>query len=178
VPNQNWFPDDRVAVNPGLVAIIGPRGSGKTALADVIAAGAGSDEPFSNPRSFLSRARRLLRGSVSEVHWTHGPCTRRDLSDADTSDPLQPSGVRYLSQQFVEQMCAADGLSDNLLAEVERVVFDSLELGQRQGATDFRELLDIRLQAARARQADESKAIADLSSRIANERILERSRSQ
>lgn len=178
VPNQNWFPKDGLEVNPGLVAIIGPRGSGKTALADVIAAGAGSDEPFSNQQSFLSRAGRLLRGSVSEVDWTQGGSTSRDLSDADGSDPLQPSGVRYLSQQFVERLCAADGVSDNLLVEIERVVFDSLELGQRQGATDFRELLDIRLQGSRGRQADELQAIAELGDRIAGERILERSRPQ
>ncbi len=172
VPGQTWFPGEGLGVNPGLVAVIGPRGSGKTALADVIAAGAGSDEPFSNPASFLSRARRLLRGSASEVGWTHGGWTRRDLHDRDAPDPLQPSGVRYLSQQFVEQLCAADGVSDNLLAEIERVVFDTLELGQRQGATDFRELLGIRLHASRDRQADELQAIADLSDRIATERIL------
>lgn len=178
VPNQNWFPKDGLEMNPGLVAIIGPRGSGKTALADVIAAGAGSDEPFSNQQSFLSRAGRLLRGSVSEVDWTQGGSTSRDLSDADGTDTVQPSGVRYLSQQFVERLCAADGVSDNLLVEIERVVFDSLELGQRQGATDFRELLDIRLQGSRGRQADELQAIAVLGDRIAGERIVERSRPQ
>lgn len=175
VPGQSWFPEEGLSLNPGLVAIIGPRGSGKTALADVIAAGAGSEEPFSNPASFLSRARSLLRESASEVEWTHGASTRRDLYDRDASDPEQPCGVRYLSQQFVEQLCAADGVSDNLLAEIERVVFDSLEAGQRQGAIDLRELLDIRLQASRERQADELQAIADLSDQIATERILERS---
>lgn len=178
VPDQNWFPKEGVEMNPGLVAIIGPRGSGKTALADVIAAGAGSDEPFSNQQSFLSRAGRLLRGSMSEVDWTHGGCTRRELAGADGSDSLEPSGVRYLSQQFVERLCAADGVSDNLLVEIERVVFDSLELGQRQGATDFRELLEIRLQGSRGRQTDELQAIAELGDRIASERILERSRPQ
>lgn len=178
VPDQTWFPTGGLNVNPGLVAIIGPRGSGKTALADVLAAGAGSNEPFSNQQSFLSRAGRLLLGSVSEVDWTHGGSTKRDLADADASDPLQPSAVRYLSQQFVERLCAADGVTDNLLVEIERVVFDSLELGQRQGATDFRELLDIRLQGSRGRQADELEAIAELGDQIANERILERSRNQ
>jgi hypothetical protein len=178
VPNQTWFPKDGLEVNPGLVAIIGPRGSGKTALADIIAAGAGSDDPFSNQQSFLSRAGPLLRGSMSEVDWTQGGSTTRDLAGGDASDPVQPSGVRYLSQQFVERLCAADGVSDNLLAEIERVVFDSLELGQRQGATDFRELLDIRLQASRGRQADELQAIAELGDRIADERILQRTRPQ
>ncbi|HZT96406.1 MAG TPA: hypothetical protein VFB34_06170 [Chloroflexota bacterium] len=178
VPNQDWFPQQGLRLNPGLVAIIGPRGSGKTALADVIAAGAGSTEPFANPQSFLARARRLLTGSVSRVTWTHGAGTSSDLANPDPSDPLNPNSVRYLSQQFVEQLCAADGVSDSLLAEIERVVFDSLDLGQRQGATDFQELLDIRLQASRDRQSDELSAIADLSERITTERILERTLGQ
>src|SRR3546814_5341043 len=37
--NAPWAPNSVIDLNPGLVAIIGARGSGKTALADMIAAG-------------------------------------------------------------------------------------------------------------------------------------------
>jgi ABC-type lipoprotein export system ATPase subunit len=56
-----------IPLNPGLVAIVGARGSGKTALTDVIAAGCdaiteaawNADENISP--SFLVRARTLIR---------------------------------------------------------------------------------------------------------------------
>ncbi len=39
VTNAPWIANGVVALNAGLVAVIGARGSGKTALADLIAAG-------------------------------------------------------------------------------------------------------------------------------------------
>lgn len=175
VTGNSWFRESGLAINPGLVAVIGARGSGKTALADLIAVGAGSDEPFNNPASFIRRAGGLLHGLTSELHWTDGQRTSSTISPQRTADPFQLRGVRYLSQQFVEQLCAADGVSDELLNEIERVVFASLPPGDRQGASDFRELLAIRLQAAKSRQEDELDTIAEFSDRISSEAILHRS---
>ena len=70
-----WMTTPVIPLNPGLVAIIGARGSGKTALADMIAAGCDSitDDAWSagawaNP-SFLLRARSLLGDGKVEVRW-------------------------------------------------------------------------------------------------------------
>ncbi|MNL81725.1 hypothetical protein D3C87_2089150 [compost metagenome] len=58
-----------IPLNPGLVAIIGSRGSGKTALADMIAAGcdaipeAAWNEDQNISPSFLVRARPLIGDS-------------------------------------------------------------------------------------------------------------------
>lgn len=66
IQNAEWAETPVIPLNPGLVSIIGARGSGKTALADMIAAGCDSitDEAWNakkwaNP-SFLVRARPLL----------------------------------------------------------------------------------------------------------------------
>lgn len=69
--------------------------------------------------------------------------------------------VQYLSQQFVERLCAAEGgVSDDLLAEIERVIFEEHPEEDRLGATSFRELLDMR--ASRSRQArDRSREALD-----------------
>lgn len=75
---EGWFPQGGIALNPGLIAVIGQRGSGKTALADLIAVGAGSDEPFHNRASFVSRAGRLLHGCTTEVEWSDGEVTSGD----------------------------------------------------------------------------------------------------
>ena len=171
VSNPEWFVSGEVPVNPGLVAIIGSRGSGKTALADLIAVAAGTDEPYANTKSFVYRAGRLLAGSVVDAEWSHGETTSCDLADGpEGSDGIRP--VRYLSQQFVEQLCASDGVSDALLHEIERVVFNAWPVEQRQGATTFKELLDIRLGAARSRQRAELDTIAEIGEAITEERIV------
>ena len=77
--------------------------------------------------------------------------------------------ARYLSQQFVEELCSAKGVSDGLVAEIERVIFESRSQNDREWALDFAELRDqqtSRFQQAREREAE---AIADISDRIATE---------
>jgi len=77
--------------------------------------------------------------------------------------------ARYLSQQFVEELCSSKGVSDGLVEEIERVIFESHSQDGREWALDFTELRTqktSRFQQARVREAD---AIADISDRIASE---------
>jgi ABC-type lipoprotein export system ATPase subunit len=171
VDRPQWFPQGSVPINPGLVAIIGARGSGKTALADLIAAGAGSSEPQLNSSSFVRRAGRLLEGCRASASWGEGGPTSCTFP-IDESRAESQESVRYLSQQFVERLCAADGVSEELLVEIERVVFNACPVVDRQGASDFRELLDIRLGAAHGRQEAEREAVGELGESITDQRIV------
>lgn len=71
--DADWATTPDIPLNPGLVAIIGARGSGKTALADAIAAGCDAITPAvwdadgSNSPSFLARARRLIGDATPTV---------------------------------------------------------------------------------------------------------------
>ena len=173
VTGSEWFTNEKIDLNPGLVAIIGARGSGKTALADLVAAGAGSTEPFDNDSSFVSRAGRLMSDSVAVVDWSHEAVTMCHFAQGNLVEPLVRP-VRYLSQQFVERLCASDGVSDRLLSEIERVIFNAWPVGQRQGAETLRELLEIRLISATQRQSSELEAVLDLSDRISDMRLRRR----
>ena len=149
---QSFLPE-AVPINSGLVAVIGGRGSGKTALADLLAAGAGSTQPFVNPASFIRRAGSLLDQCVVDLEWTHGETTHYSFAGGAPTDNGSARGVRYLSQQFVDQLCSADGVSDALLSEIERVVFNVWPVEERKGAAAFQELLAIRLESARCSAA-------------------------
>lgn len=171
---SDWFRPGTVQINPGLVAIIGARGSGKTALADLIAAAAGSREPFNNEPSFVRRVGPLLNGVVATVEWTQQTRTACDFAAEPDAEPLIARGVRYLSQQFVDRLCSARGVSDELVTEVERVIFDAWPVENRQGATSFGELLEIRLADARVRKRGESESVRRLGDAIIDERVLRR----
>ncbi|PJT31806.1 hypothetical protein CN877_23695, partial [Ochrobactrum sp. 689/2009] len=67
--DATWAATSIVDLNPGLVAIIGPRGSGKTALADAIAAGCDAASEHLSPASFLVRAADLLQGASVRLDW-------------------------------------------------------------------------------------------------------------
>jgi energy-coupling factor transporter ATP-binding protein EcfA2 len=175
IGDADWATTPDIPLNPGLVAIIGARGSGKTALVDVIAAGcdaitpAGWDADENISPSFLARARTLIGNATATLTWGGGATVTRSLDGSDANDPRAFPRARYLSQQFVEELCSAKGVSDGLVAEIERVIFESHSQDDRDGALEFAELRDqqtSRFQQAREREAE---AIADISERIAIE---------
>lgn len=175
IEGADWAVTPDIPLNPGLVAIIGARGSGKTALADVIAAGCDAITPAGwkadenvSP-SFLARARKLIGDSSATLTWGGGTMETRALDGRDANSHMSFPRARYLSQQFVEELCSAKGVSDGLVDEIERVIFDSHSQDDREWAIDFTELREqrtARFQQAREREAG---AIADISDRIATE---------
>ncbi|ACI52505.1 conserved hypothetical protein [Gluconacetobacter diazotrophicus PA1 5] len=170
-----WAATPVIPLNPGLVAIVGARGSGKTALADVIAAGCDSitDEAWNadewaNP-SFLVRARPLIGEGKVKVSWSAGEPSVRALDGSDANGPFAYERVRYLSQQFVEELCSSNGLTDGLLREIERVIFEAHPDDERDGALDFDELLEQRATRHRLAREREADAVAQISDRISTE---------
>lgn len=151
VANAPWAQTPHLRLNAGLVAIIGPRGSGKTALADMIARGCDATSERLSRQSFLVRARQLLAGVTVTLTWADGTGSPSQALDADK--PLfswEYPRARYLSQKFVEELCASEGVTDELLREIERVVFEAHDINEREGATYFSELVE--LKARRHRQ--------------------------
>lgn len=175
IEDADWATTPDIPLNPGLVAIIGARGSGKTALADVIAAGcdaitpAGWDADENISPSFLARARKLIGQATATLTWGGGATVTRALDGRDANGHMSFPRARYLSQQFVEELCSAKGVSDGLVDEIERVIFESHSQDEREWALDFAELREqqtARFQQARQREAE---AIGDVSDRIAAE---------
>jgi ABC-type lipoprotein export system ATPase subunit len=161
VTNAPWFKNGSVSINSGLVGIIGARGSGKTALADLIAAGAYALEGHLSDKSFVQRARDHIYQSSAQLQWEDGETSGCDLSSVEYADVLEDPRVQYLSQQFVDKLCSSAGLAESLLAEVKRVVFDANEPEHRMGASSFEELLEIRTSRARAMRTNHELALAE-----------------
>ena len=170
-----WMQTPVIPLNAGLVAIIGARGSGKTALADMIAAGCDSiseeawaGDEAANP-SFLVRARSLLADGKVKITWVAGDPSTRSLDGSDANGPLSYPRVRYLSQQFVEELCSSSGMTDELLREIERVIFEAHLDQERDGALDFAELLEHRASRHRLARQREAEAVSQISERISVE---------
>jgi energy-coupling factor transporter ATP-binding protein EcfA2 len=162
--NAPWIQPNVIELNPGLVTIIGARGSGKTALADLIALAADASEPRPGPASFVRRAGQLLSGLQVRLEWGDGTEMSRTFGAFD--EYAEPR-VRYLSQQFVERLSAqavrrkadatqplvhlddpdaeATAADDELLQEIERVIFDAIPTEDRLLCSSFRDLRETQL---------------------------------
>lgn len=175
VSDADWIETPEVPINAGLVAVIGARGSGKTALVEMIAAGSNSVDKLQAKKSLLARAREFISTEVSTVGWGVGDPTYSPLDMDQMPDEPDAPRVRYLSQQFVDQLCSSDGLADELLSEIERVIFLAHPADDRYGASSFSELRETTTAAIR-RAKDRYKAtLVELADELSVQRDLERS---
>ncbi|AZO07944.1 ATP-binding protein [Mesorhizobium sp. M3A.F.Ca.ET.080.04.2.1] len=169
----DWATTPDIALNPGMVAIIGARGSGKTALAEIIAVGCDAFPEVVNSKSFLNRANEdgYLAGAQVRVSWQDGidPVVR-SLDNPVIDDWDRYPRARYLSQQFVDELCSSVGMTDALLGEIERVIFDAHPFAERDGAVSFKDLLDLKASRFREARVREEAALASVSERIGQER--------
>jgi energy-coupling factor transporter ATP-binding protein EcfA2 len=140
-----WFENTTIELNAGLVSIIGQKGSGKSALAELIAYAAGS-WPRDEPDGFLKRVTTAnLDGLLVRLYWANGATSTVRLWD----DQSGLDEVRYLSQKFVERLCAQDGISSELVREIENVIFSYLDPTDTLNASDFDELRAIKTDGIR-----------------------------
>lgn len=159
--NGPWLQSNPIQINTGLVAVIGARGSGKTALADIIAAGAYALPGHLNDRSFAVRAENFLHDSTAVLQWEDGASSSSPITVDNVADFLEEPKVQYLSQQFVDQLCSAEGVSDRLLDEIKRVVFDAHLPDERMGTATFDDLLQLRTTRARTSGAQYRAALSE-----------------
>jgi hypothetical protein len=152
-----WFDELEIPLNPGLVSIIGQKGSGKSALAELIAYAAGS-WVTSEPGSFIRRAGAHLKNLVIRLTWADGHVTHACLSDEQSDD----NRVRYLSQKFVERLCADDHLGLELVREIEAVIFSHLDPTDTLNASDFAELRAMRTSGIREEGERLQQAVVNL----------------
>jgi putative AbiEii toxin of type IV toxin-antitoxin system/AAA domain-containing protein len=139
-----WFDDQEIPLNPGLVSIIGRKGSGKSALAEIVAHAAASSNA-EETGSFLRRAGSYLDEVPVTLTWADGTSTKVRLGDEQSGERK----VRYLSQKFVERLCAEDRMGDELVREIEGVIFACTDPTETLNASDFAELRAIRTDGIR-----------------------------
>ena len=165
-PTLSWLLPGGLPINPGMVAIIGARGSGKTALADLIAHGGDSPSPTQSPQSFISRARNHVASSEVVASWSDGTESERYLGLAPEDLPE----VHYLTQQFVDRLCSSEAESDELLEEIKRVVFLAHEPESRLGADDFDALVELKSSATHCAVVTLNQQLDQLSHDLLTER--------
>lgn len=167
VSEAPWLSNPTLELNSGLVTIIGARGSGKTALMDILAAAAGAMSATPSESSFLHRAWRpddLLGDANATLLWGAGDSESatylQDVLSGYASE--REEQVRYLSQQFVERLCSSAGLGTELRREMERVVFESTEQQNRHETDCFDDLANTLLDPIREKRADLMRSIREI----------------
>lgn len=169
-PQQKWF-QGTVEFNPGLVAIVGNKGSGKSALADTIGLlghsknGASfsflSDERFRHPRSGLAHH---FTGTLT---WEDGTSTSKRLSDDVPTDAVER--VKYLPQDHVEEVCneLSSGGEGGFEGELKAVIFSHVPESKRLNQSTLDDLVEFQTEEKKQHIDSLLKQLREISRRRA-----------
>lgn len=171
-----WFGDTLIPLNEDLISIIGPRGSGKSALAEMIAFAAGSNvfkgaEDLSD--TYLYKASKKSSTNVDPITNTKVTLHWGDTVSEETIIPFplknvgKEEKVKYLPQKFVERLCAPEN-NQELEHEIERVIFQRNQKTERLNASNFQELRRSVTQAIETKRQKMALTIKSLNQSIAD----------
>lgn len=136
-----WFEDVFIELNKELVVIIGNKGSGKSALADIISLCAF----YKNQKEFsFLTAEKFRNGNVSRyfqavLEWESEIKNSKLLSDASNGGEIEQ--VKYLPQGHFEKLTNEISTTEAFQKEIQNVVFTHLNNEDKLGFDSFEELI-------------------------------------
>lgn len=142
--SEEWF-DGTVPINPGLVAIIGNKGSGKTALAEALGllGNCESADSFSflSERKFRQSKNNKAREFEGTLTWRNGHPVVRKLSEPTDAD--MPRDVSYIPQSYLEEICnEVNNLPGSQFdAELKSVIFSHVAEHKKLNAESLDDLI-------------------------------------
>ena len=140
--DEKWF-NFNLAINNELVAIIGNKGKGKSALADIIAFLGKSSIP--QHFSFLTNS-RFREPKIKKAKNFEGTLTFCDgsTSKANLGDEIEEGSserVKYLPQNYIDELCnKIENDGEMFQLEIEKVIFSHIPVEKRletQNLTGF-----------------------------------------
>ena len=145
VIDEEWYGDNTsIDVNPGLVAIVGNKGSGKSAITDIISLCANThksefsflrNEKFRNPKPY-NRAKNF----EARLTWFDDSKTDYRLLDRN-GDLNQPERVKYIPQNFLENLCTTED-DKEFEKEMKSIIFQHIPKEGRYEKKSLDEIID------------------------------------
>ena len=143
---NSWLDNTELSLNHDLVAIIGKKGSGKSALADVISL-LGNSKSSSKYFSFLKDGRFKGKGGFAAdfeatITWLNGIQDTKVLDSSVDRESIEK--VQYIPQVYFEKLCNPDNEDNEFQNELNSVIFSYLLDEERNGCTDLDSLIKLK----------------------------------
>ena len=140
---ETWFEDVQVDFNHNLIAIIGQKGNGKSALTDIISLlGNSTAEDFSflNDNKFKNEDNKA-RCFKATLTWESGKENTRDLHEDVSESEVEK--LKYVSQEFFDSVCDETKIEEDSAfdREVKQVIFSHIENSDRLGCSSLDKLI-------------------------------------
>ncbi|MEQ7219436.1 TrlF family AAA-like ATPase [Vagococcus fluvialis] len=142
---EEWF-NTELQLNSSLVSVIGNKGSGKSALSDILGLLGGSlnlDESvasFLNIERFNRPSKYFARDYEAQITWLDGYTDK--VNSIELSNANNKSKVQYLPQKYIENICS--NLDDGFQKEINSVLFSYLDDTDKMETRTFEEFIEVK----------------------------------
>lgn len=143
--SEVWF-DNTIPFNSGLIAIIGNKGKGKSALTDIVGLLANTKQhgefTFLSPNNFRQPKENKAKHFQATLTWASGAHPPKGLEE--TVDEQQPELVKYIPQNFLETICTQlGGIEETEFdRELKKVIFSHVDSASRLGKASLDDLIE------------------------------------
>lgn len=166
---DEWFGEQEIPINNGLVSIIGNQGSGKSALVESIALLANSqnaeDFSFLTSTRFLSYGNNIGSNFAASLTWQDNSKNQKRLSDSVDESSVEM--VRFIPQGLFEKICNEIGSSKtNFDKELEKVIFSHVPVSERLGKISFEDLVKYKVEEINASLEQEKIRLRSINEEI------------
>jgi ABC-type lipoprotein export system ATPase subunit len=139
--SENWF-DFSLPINSGLTAIIGNKGSGKSALSDIIGHFCNCKSvvyaSFLHKDRFRKEDKKLSSDYSGTIKWTDSHVEeKRLLADYPYSTVEK---AQYLPQKYIETTC--NNLGDEFQNEINSVIFSYIDIEEKEKCLSLNDLIE------------------------------------
>lgn len=142
--SENWF-DNTLPLNPGLIAIIGNKGKGKSALTDTIGLLCNTrndkDFTFLSSQNFRQAKDNKAKHFHATLTWESDNKITRGLEEY--LDEQQPELAKYIPQNYLEKICTQLGKIEEseFDRELKKVIFSHVEAPDRLNKASLDDLI-------------------------------------
>lgn len=141
--DYDWF-NFNIPLNPGMVAVIGNKGSGKSAFSDIIGhlcrCNTMASASFLNDKRFRKSPKNYANDYSAALTWLDDETRTNSL--ASDRDESSVEDAQYLPQKYIEDVC--NDFGDVFQKEIDKVIFSYVDRAERGEALNLDGLVKLK----------------------------------
>lgn len=161
----DWFDFD-IPLNTGMVAVIGNKGSGKSAFADIIGhlcrCNTMVNASFLNDKRFRKPPKNYANDYVATLTWLDEETYVGSLAVNQEDSSIEDA--QYLPQKYIEDVC--NDFGDVFQKEIDKVIFSYVDKAERGEAQNLDELVKIKSKPLEIGFINERTKLEDINRKI------------
>lgn len=162
---SNWF-DSSMRLNSSMVAIVGNKGSGKSALSDIIGLLCGcrtmSHASFLTEKRFRKAPKNYASDYEASISWRDGKTVTMKIDQVAEETAFEEA--QYLPQQFIEEVC--NDIGSFFQDEIDKVIFSYVDKTERGNAASLHELVAAKSKVINIEMDNMTQSVTEINGKI------------